>query len=209
MSDDGAASSLYFCPSAVSSSDLMLLIQSRSPVVLSNLIWIATITPSSWIAADATLVIVPAALGFDRLKKTMRATTIATAAKAITTGSAAGIVRRPRSNSCVNGIRPAGRSAGADRWGGGEPGCSSSDINSAPAKQGWTGAIQPVAYHGLSPCRAPSSTVTGKTSNVGKEKVLHFRCPDYSMSRCPDRPELLFLLLTVPRLPPALRGRAA
>src|SRR5690242_11315819 len=105
-STPGAALSLYFLPSAVSTSALISLIQSGPSTWLSSLIWIATMVLPSW-AAEATLVMASEALGLVLLENTTTDTTMATSTAATSSGTIGGSVHLALSISSVIGICPA------------------------------------------------------------------------------------------------------
>src|SRR5690349_11397778 len=105
-STPGAALSLYFLPSAVSTSALISLIQRGPSTWLSSLIWMATMVLPSW-AAETTLVMANEALGLVLLENTTTDTTIATSTAATSSGTTGGSVHLALSISSVIGICPA------------------------------------------------------------------------------------------------------
>src|SRR5215467_5903618 len=120
---EGAALSLYFFPSGVSTSALMFLTHSGLSIWLSTFTWTAAMVVPS-VSADTTLVMASAALGGVRLVRTITATTIATSTAATTSGTIGGSVHLALSNSSVIGMCPASAwlcGAGAAPAGGGLP----------------------------------------------------------------------------------------
>src|SRR5689334_22649009 len=110
---EGAALSVNFLPSAVSTSAMIALTHSSLSIWLSSLAWTATMVLPCWSAA-ATLVIATDATGFARLESTTTETSTATNTAAINSGTIGGSVHRALSISSVIGMWPAsGLSAGA------------------------------------------------------------------------------------------------
>src|SRR5262249_3061347 len=103
---EGAALSLYFLPSGVSTSALMFLTHSGLSIWLSTFTWTAAMVVPS-VSADTTLVMASAALGGVRFVSTINATTIATSTAATTSGTIGGRVHLALSSSSVIGICPA------------------------------------------------------------------------------------------------------
>src|SRR5437016_3484393 len=123
MSTAGAAISESFLPSAPSISDLMLLMNSGFSPGLLNLRWTATMVLSPC-SAVSIFVMLPDGLGAGRFTKATTPMTMATATKAISTGTMGGRVHRARSNSSVMGTCPASGAGWGAAWAGFGEGCA-------------------------------------------------------------------------------------